>query len=136
MSSPSRARRDPRSTDHVARPTSGAVPTSSPHIDIKGPFFLQRARGRYTKVWSVGLVDDHSRFLIGLRVLPRPQAEPILDWLADCFELVGVPLEVMSDNGSPFATWMPGVLTLFGKTLEQLRIRHIRTQVNSPQLSG
>jgi hypothetical protein len=27
---------------------------------------------------------------------------------------------------------MPGVLTLFGKTLEQLRIRHIRTQVNSP----
>ena len=58
------------------------------HIDIKGPFFLQRARGEYTKVWIVGLVDDHSRFLIGLRLLPRPQAEPILEWLADCFELV------------------------------------------------
>jgi transposase InsO family protein len=27
---------------------------------------------------------------------------------------------------------MPGVLTLFGRTLEELRIRHIRTQVNSP----
>jgi len=102
------------------------------HIDIKGPFFLQRARGEFTKVWIVGLVDDHSRFLIGLQVLPRPQAAPILAWLDDCFELCGTPLELMSDNGSPFVVWMPGVLTLFGKTLEQLRIRHIRTQVNSP----
>jgi transposase InsO family protein len=106
------------------------------HIDIKGPFFLQRARGDYSKVWIIGLVDDHSRFLIGLRVLPRPQAEPILEWLADCFELVGIPLEVMSDNGVPFVVWMPGVLTLFGRTLAELRIRHIRTQVNSPWTNG
>jgi transposase InsO family protein len=106
------------------------------HIDIKGPFFLQRARGEFTKVWIVGLVDDHSRFLIGLRVLPRPQARPILGWLDDCFELCGTPLELMSDNGSPFVVWMPGVLTLFGRTLEELRIRHIRTQVNSPWANG
>ena len=106
------------------------------HIDIKGPFFLQRARGEYTKVWIVGLVDDHSRFLIGLRVLPRPRTEPILEWLRDCFELCGVPHEVMSDNGSPFATWMPGVLTLFGKTLAELHVKHIRTQVNSPWTNG
>jgi transposase InsO family protein len=106
------------------------------HIDIKGPFWLQRARGEYTKVWIVGLVDDHSRFLIGLRVLPRPQAEPILAWLRDCFEVCGVPHEVMSDNGAPFVVWMPGVLTLFGRTLEQLRVRHIRTQVNSPWTNG
>jgi transposase InsO family protein len=42
----------------------------------------------------------------------------------------------MSDNGNPFVTWMPGVLTLFGKTLEELRIRHLRTQVNSPWTNG
>jgi transposase InsO family protein len=106
------------------------------HIDIKGPFFLQRARGEYTKVWIVGLVDDHSRFLIGLRVLPRPQAAPILEWLDDCVELCGVPLELMSDNGNPFVTWMPGVLTLFGKRLADLRVRHLRTQVNSPWTNG
>jgi transposase InsO family protein len=106
------------------------------HIDIKGPFFLQRAKGEYTKVWIVGLVDDHSRFLIGLRVLPRPQTRPILAWLDDCLELCGTPIELMSDNGSPFVVWLPGVLTLFGKTLEDLRIRHIRTQVNSPWTNG
>jgi transposase InsO family protein len=106
------------------------------HIDIKGPFFLQRAKGEFTKVWIVGLVDDHSRFLIGLRVLPRPRTEPILAWLDDCFELCGIPIELMSDNGSPFVTWMPGVLTLFGKTLEDLRVRHLRTQINSPWTNG
>ena len=106
------------------------------HIDIKGPFFLRRSVREYEKVWIVGLVDDHGRFLIGLRVLARPQAKPILAWLDDCFELCGTPLELMSDNGSPFVVWMPGVLTLFGKTLEELRIRHLRTQVNSPWTNG
>jgi transposase InsO family protein len=124
----------------VHRPRGPAYERARPdelwHIDIKGPFFLQRAPGVHTKVWIVGLVDDHSRFLIGLRVLSRPQAEPILDWLADCFELVGVPLELMSDNGAPFVVWMPNVLTLFGQTLEQLRIKHVRTQVNSPWTNG
>jgi transposase InsO family protein len=106
------------------------------HIDIKGPFFLRRSLRDYEKVWIVGLVDDHSRFLIGLRVLPHPKVAPILGWLSDCFELCGTPLELMSDNGSPFVVWMPGVLTLFGKTLDELRIRHLRTQVNSPWTNG
>ena len=106
------------------------------HIDIKGPFFLRRSAREYEKVWIVGLVDDHSRFLIGLRVLAHPRARPILAWLDDCVELCGTPLELMSDNGSPFVVWMPGVLTLFGKTLEELRIRHIWTQVNSPWTNG
>ena len=113
-----------------------ASPNELWHIDIKGPFFLQRARGEYTKVWIVGLVDDHSRFLIGLRVLPRPRVAPILEWLDECVELCGVPLELMSDNGDPFVVWMPGVLTLFGKRLVDLRVRHLRTQVNSPWTNG
>ena len=122
------------------RPRGPAYERSRPdelwHIDIKGPFWLRRSEHERTKVWIVGLVDDHSRYLIGLRVLPRPRAEPILAWFEECLELVGIPLEVISDNGAPFATWMPGVLTLFGRTLEQLHIKHIRTQVNSPWTNG
>ncbi len=113
-----------------------ARPNELWHIDIKGPFWLRRAPGVHTKVWIVGLVDDHSRFLIGLRVLPRPSTEPILTWLRDCFELCGQPLELMSDNGTPFVTWIPGVLTLFGKTLAQLKVEHVRTQINSPWTNG
>ena len=56
-------------------------------------------QGGENAIWIVGLVDNHSRFLIGLRVLPRLSTEPILAWLRDCFALVGIPLEVMIDIG-------------------------------------
>ena len=106
------------------------------HIDIKGPFFIQLAPRQYLKTWIVGLLDDHSRYLLGLRIQGDAQAAPILDWLRDCIELCGKPLDLMSDNGSPFVVWMPGVLTRFGKTLRDLEIRHIRTQINSPWTNG
>ncbi|MGH6944954.1 MAG: integrase core domain-containing protein [Geminicoccaceae bacterium] len=122
------------------RPTGPRYERSSPnslwHIDIKGPFFIQLAGGRYLKTFLVGLVDDHSRYVLGLRIQTSQAAAPILLWMRDCFELCGRPLDLMSDNGTPFVTWMPGVLTGFGKTLRDLEIRHIRTQVNSPWTNG
>lgn len=105
------------------------------HIDIKGPFFINLG-GHHLKTWIVGLVDDHSRYVIGLRILSERRAQPILRWLDECFELCGQPLELMSDNGDPFVIWMPGVLTLFGKKLRDLRIRHLRTQISSPWTNG
>ncbi len=113
-----------------------AHPNELWHIDIKGPFFIQLAPGRYLKTWLVGLVDDHSRYVLGLRIDTNAQAVPMLSWLRDCIELCGQPLAVMTDNGVPFVYWMPGVMTRFGKTLHELSIRHIRTQINSPWTNG
>jgi transposase InsO family protein len=84
----------------------------------------------------VGLVDDHSRFVIGLRILTETKAAPILRWLDECFELCGQPLQLMSDNGLPFVVWMPGMLTRFGKRLRELHIQHLRTQISSPWTNG
>jgi len=106
------------------------------HIDIKGPFFIQLASGRRLKTWIVGLVDDHSRFVLGLRIHSDTVLAPILAWLRERIDLCGIPLELMSDNGTPFVYWIPGVLTRFGRTLEELHIRHVRTQVNSPWTNG
>jgi transposase InsO family protein len=106
------------------------------HIDIKGPFFISLARRGYLKTWIVGLVDDHSRFVIGLRIMTEAKAVPILLWLEECFELCGQPLQLMSDNGQPFVVWMPYVLTRFGKRLQQLHITHLRTQISSPWTNG
>lgn len=111
-------------------------PNSLWHIDIKGPFWIQLAPRRYLKTWMVGLVDDHSRVVLGLRIQTNQQLASILPWLRDCIELCGKPLDLMSDNGMPFVTWLPGVLSGFGRTLEELRIRHIRTQINSPWTNG
>jgi transposase InsO family protein len=123
----------------VPRPPGPRYERSQPnelwHIDIKGPFFINFGGG-YVKTWIVGLVDDHSRFVIGLRILTETKAVPILKWLDECFELCGQPLQLMSDNGLPFVVWMPGMLTLFGKRLRDLRIRHLRTQISSPWTNG
>jgi transposase InsO family protein len=123
----------------VPRPPGPRYERSQPnelwHIDIKGPFFINLG-GHYLKTWIVGLVDDHSRFMIGLRILSEKRAQPILRWLDECFEFCGRPLELMSDNGDPFVFWMPGVLTLFGKRLRDLRIRHLRIQISSPWTNG
>jgi len=106
------------------------------HVDIKGPFFINLSGRGYIKTWIVGLVDDHFRFVIGLRILTETKAAPILRWLDECFELCGRPLQLMSDNGLPFVVWMPGMLTGFGKRLRDLHIQHLRTQISSPWTNG
>jgi transposase InsO family protein len=116
--------------------TSGPIPTELWHIDIKGPFFIQLASRKYLKTWLFGLVDDHSRFLIGLQIQSDATAAPVLQWLEDCFELCGKPLQLMSDNGNPFVVWMPGVLTRFGKRLRDVNVRHLRTQISTPWTNG
>lgn len=111
-------------------------PNSLWHIDIKGPFFIQLGRERYLKTWIYGLVDDHSRYMLGLRIAAGRELATILTWLRDCIDLCGRPLDLMSDNGTEFVHWMPGLLNRFGKTLHELEIRHIKTQINTPWTNG
>src|SRR6266516_7688646 len=40
------------------------------HIDLKGPFYLVGATGRARTCHFVALVDDHGRFLLGIRAGP------------------------------------------------------------------
>jgi len=101
------------------------------HIDIKGPFFINLAGRGYIKTWIVGLVDDHSRYLVGLRLHTDAKLAPVLKWIDECFEICGEPFEVMSDNGKPFVGWLPWLLSGFGKRLQELHIRHIRTQIST-----
>ena len=113
-----------------------STPNALWHIDIKGPFFIQLSKDRYLKTWITGLVDDHSRYILGLRIADERTVAPILIWLRDCIELCGRPLELMSDNGTEFVHWMPGLLGRFGKTLRELQIRQIKTQINTPWTNG
>jgi transposase InsO family protein len=113
-----------------------AAPNALWHIDIKGPFFIQLTKDRYLKTWIFGLVDDHSRYVLGLRIATGREIAGILIWLRDCIELCGRPLELMTDNGTEFVHWMPGMLNRFGKTLRELEIRQIKTQINTPWTNG
>lgn len=107
------------------------------HIDLKGPFFFQPAhRGPPQTCHFVALIDDYSRFLVGIRAVPTRHAGPILAALEEAVELCGVPLELMTDNGTPFVIMLEGLLTRFQRTLAELAIRHIRTQIDTPWTNG
>jgi transposase InsO family protein len=106
------------------------------HIDLKGPFYLLGQSGRARTCHFVALVDDHSRFLLGIRAVPTKEAIWILALLEEAVELCGVPHELMSDNGTPFVAITRSMLSRFQRTLEELRIRHIRTQIDTPWTNG
>lgn len=106
------------------------------HIDLKGPFFFVGATGRARTCHFAALVDDHSRFLLAIRAVPTKEAGWILGLLEEAVELCGVPHELMSDNGTPFVAIARSMLSRFQRTLEELRVRHIRTQIDTPWTNG
>jgi transposase InsO family protein len=106
------------------------------HIDLKGPFYLADPAGPRRTCHFVALVDDFSRFLLGIRAVPTKEAVPVLETLAEAIELCGIPHELMTDNGTPFVTIMRTMLSRFQRTLAELEIRHIRTQIDTPWTNG
>jgi transposase InsO family protein len=106
------------------------------HIDLKGPFYLLGASGRARTCHFVALVDDHSRFLLGIRAVPTKEAIWVLALLDEAIELCGVPHELMTDNGTPFVAIVRTMLSRFQRSLAELRIRHIRTQIDTPWTNG
>ncbi len=113
-----------------------ARPNELWHIDLKGPFYLQGPRGARRSCHFIALVDDHSRFLLGIRAVPTKEAITVLETLAEAIELCGVPLALMSDNGTPFVAVVRTMLSRFQRSLAELSIRHVRTQVDTPWTNG
>ncbi len=113
-----------------------STPNELWHIDLKGPFYLRPAGASVRTCHFVGLVDDHSRYLLGIRAVPSKEALAVLDLLGEAIELCGVPLALMSDNGTPFVTIVRSMLSRFQRTLAELHVRHIRTQIDTPWTNG
>jgi transposase len=62
------------------------------HIDLKGPLYPHPATGPIRTCHFVALVDDHGRYLLGIRAVPSKEALAILDVLGEAIELCGIPL--------------------------------------------
>jgi transposase InsO family protein len=106
------------------------------HIDLKGPFHLIGPGPAPRSCYFLALVDDFSRFLLGIRAVPSREAEALLRFFDETIELCGVPLSLMTDNGTPFVAVMRTMLSRFQRSLAELAIRHIRTQVDTPWTNG
>ena len=77
-----------------------AKPNELWQIDFKGHFALEQG-GR---CHPLTILDDYSRFLVGLRACDREDRETVQAELTGIFRLYGLPERMLMDNGAPFGT--------------------------------
>jgi transposase InsO family protein len=100
-------------------------------MDFKGP------RGWNQEVGPLSILDDHSRYLIGLQALGSTQAEPVRKQLEEIFQRCGVPEAMLMDHGIPWwAARSPLGLTQLSVWLMQQGIGLRWSGVRHPQTQG
>jgi transposase InsO family protein len=110
-----------------------AAPNDLWQMDAKGAYPL--ANGGRCHALSV--VDDHSRFAVGLTALPALETGRVRAALTRSFERYGVPEAMLMDHGTPWwSSKGPAGLTTLGVFLLQQGIRLIFGAVRHPQTQG
>jgi hypothetical protein len=106
-----------------------ALPNELWQTDIMG-FMI---RGQY-RVYMIGFMDDHSRFLVGWGLYRFQTADAVKEVFRAAIEKHGLPKEVLSDNGRQYYSWRGR--SQFTEMLTKLGIRHIRSRPYHPQTCG
>ncbi len=107
-----------------------AAPNALWQMDFKGHFALCNA----TRCHPLTVLDDHSRYLIGLRACSGQRTEIVQAHLESLFRLYGLPASILCDNGSPWAgaggeyTALSVWLLLLGVPMRHGRPFHPQTQ--------
>lgn len=102
-------------------------------IDFKGEFRTGN------KVWCYPLTvsDQHSRYLLGIKALGHPNFIDTKAFLTVLFKKYGLPYQILSDNGTPFAAPQAlGRLSRISVWLIKLKILPVLTQPGHPEQNG
>jgi transposase InsO family protein len=87
--------------------------------------------------YPLSIVDDHSRYAVGLYGLPAFTAEQVYPCLLQTFECYGVPQAMLMDRGSVWWSTTNGYgLTWLGVRLIEQGIRLCYGRVHHPQTQG
>jgi transposase InsO family protein len=102
-------------------------------MDFKGDFALGRSR-----CYPLTVLDDHSRFALGLVACPNQRTETTRTALVSIFRRYGLPWRMAMDNGSPWAAYHHGrtCYTEFSVWLIRLGIRLSFSRPHHPQTQG
>jgi hypothetical protein len=68
-------------------------------MDFKGHFAL-----RHGRCHPLTVLDDHSRFAVGLSACANEREVTARERLSAVFRIYGLPLRILADNGPPFGT--------------------------------
>jgi transposase InsO family protein len=83
-------------------------------------------------------IDDHSRFCVCARLVPRATAHPVCEALAAAMRRHGVPEQILTDNGKVFSARFGLVRgeVLFDRILRENGVKHLLTAPHSPTTTG
>jgi transposase InsO family protein len=90
----------------------------------------QKIEGKY----CFAVIDDCSRYCLGLFALNRVSTSIIIYLLDTLFKTHGYPREILTDNGSVFG--LKSKHSKFDVWCRRRHIKHIRTAIHSPTTSG
>lgn len=86
------------------------------------------------RVYLTVFMDDHSRYIVGWRLLSRQTSDLVIDAFKDAMVRFGRPEEVLTDQGRQYFAWR-GKSDL-EKLLEKERIKHVVSRAHHPQTLG
>jgi transposase InsO family protein len=101
-------------------------------MDFKGYYAL--SAGGYCHPLTV--IDDHSRFLVGLKACPNETHLIVQAQLTAIFEEVGLPERMLMDNGAPWGDDLYSRHTIFTAWLLRLGIAVSHGRPYHPQTQG
>ncbi len=100
-------------------------------MDFKGHFATQKGRCH-----PLTVLDDHSRFALGLQACADERTETVKDGLSSIFRRYGLPDRMTMDNGSPWGTDSDHRFTKLTAWLIRLGIRVSHSRPYHPQTQG
>ncbi len=83
-------------------------------------------------------VDDHSRYCVSARLMPRERTQAVCDGFSSALNTYGVPAQVLTDNGKVFTGRFaqPPVEVLFDRICRENGVDHLLTAPHSPTTTG
>ena len=97
-------------------------------MEFKGDFALDQGR-----CFPLTVLDDHSRFALGLQACPGQSNMPTQTALRDVFRRYGLPVRMTMDNGSPWGSSNKPAHTHFTIWLLRLGIAVSHSRPHHPQ---
>jgi len=102
-------------------------------MDAKGHYPVRPGQ----RCHPLSILDDHSRYAVGLFALPTLHGAGVRAALVECFEHYGVPAAMLMDHGSPWwATQNAAGLSALSVFLLKQDIRLLHGRVRHPQTQG
>ncbi len=94
-------------------------------------FLLKRQNRR---VYLIGFLDDHSRYLVGFGLYGSSTAALVIEVVRAAIASYGVPEEILTDNGPQYAAWRGK--SQFTKEMAKSGIKHLVATPKRPQTLG